>query len=153
MQIKVHCKIQKQTKMVIFNFKGKEFEGHLNGKRLYPTESTKNLGVKIYTNLIWQYHVNDLSIELNRANVFLFKTRKYVSYKTLRSIYFTTFDSYLSYCSLIWAQNCSTIHQILILKKDAVKIITFQPRSSHTTPLLKISSILKFQEKICLENI
>ena len=54
--------------MVIFNFKGKEFEGHLNGKRLYPTESTKNLGVKIYTNLIWQYHVNDLSIELNRAN-------------------------------------------------------------------------------------
>ena len=31
--------------MVIFNFKGKEFEGHLNGKRLYPTESTKNLGV------------------------------------------------------------------------------------------------------------
>ena len=46
MQIKVHCKIQKQTKMVIFNFKGKEFEGHLNGKRLYPTESTKNLVLK-----------------------------------------------------------------------------------------------------------
>ena len=32
--------------MVIFNFKGKEFEGHLNGKRLYPTESTKNLVLK-----------------------------------------------------------------------------------------------------------
>ena len=35
-----------------------------------------------------QYHVNDLSIKLNRANALLFKMRKYVSLKILRSIYF-----------------------------------------------------------------
>ena len=48
----------------------------LCGKRLYPTESVKYLGVKIYTNLSWQYHVNDLSINLNRANALLLKMRK-----------------------------------------------------------------------------
>ena len=38
-------------------------------------------------------------------------------------------------------------------KKKVVRIINFQPRNSHTSPLLKQNSILKFQDKICLENI
>ena len=105
--------------MVIFKSKQNKFEGDLKiklcGKRLYPTESVKYLGVKIDTNLSWQYHVNDLSIKLNRANALLFKMRKYVSLKILRSIYFVIFDSYLFYCCLVWAQNCRTIQRIIIL--------------------------------------
>ena len=116
--------------MVIFKSKQKKFEGDLkiklSGKRLYPTES------KIDTNLSWQYHVNDLSVKLNRANALLFKMRKYVSCKILRSIYFAIFDSYLSYCCLVWAQNCSTIQRIVVLQKKAIRIINFQPRNSHT---------------------
>ena len=83
--------------MVTFKSKQTKLEGDLKiklcGKRLYPTESVKYLGVKIDTNLSWQYHVNDLSIKLNRANALLFKMRKYV--KILRSIYFAIFDSHL----------------------------------------------------------
>ena len=52
--------------MVIFKSKQKKLEGDLKikscGKRLYPTESVKHLGVKIDANLTWQHHVNDLSI-------------------------------------------------------------------------------------------
>ena len=140
--------------MVIFKSKQKKFEGDLkiklSGKRLYPTESVKYLGVKIDTN---QYHVNDLSVKLNRASALLFKMRKYVSLKILRSIYFAIFDSYLSYCCLVWAQNCSTIQRIIILQKKAIRIINFQPRNFHTSPLFKQNSILKFQDKICIENI
>ena len=46
--------------------------------------------VKIDTNLSWQYHVNDLSIKLNRTIALSFKMKKYVSLKILRSIYFRT---------------------------------------------------------------
>ena len=71
--------------MVVFKSKQKKFEGDLKVKlnvhRLYPTESVKYLGVKIDTNISWQYHVNDLSIKLNRANALLSKMRKYVSLK------------------------------------------------------------------------
>ena len=92
--------------MAIFKSKQKKFEGDLKiklrGKRLYPTETVKYLGVKTDTNLSWQYHVNDLSIKLNRANALLFKMRKYVSRKILRSICFAIFDSYLSYCCHLW---------------------------------------------------
>ena len=147
----------KKTEMVIFKSKQKQLEGYLKiklcSKRLYPTESVKYLGVKIDTNLTWQHHVNDLSIKLNRANAVLFKIRKYVSPKILRSIYFAIFDSHLSYCCLVWAQNFSSIKRILILQKKAVRIINFQPRNSHTSPLFKQNFILKFQDKICLENI
>ena len=104
--------------MVIYKSKQKKFEGALKiklcGKRLYLNKSVKYLGEKIDTNLYWEYHVNDLSIKLNRANALLFKMRKYVSLKILRSIYFAIFDSYLSYCCLVWTQNCSTIQQIVI---------------------------------------
>ena len=95
--------------MVIFKAKQKKLEGDLKiklcGKRLYPTESVKYLGVKIDTNLTWQHHVNDLSIKLNRANTLFFKIRKYVSAKISRSIYFAIFDPHFSYCCLVWAQN------------------------------------------------
>ena len=107
--------------MVIFNSKQQKLEGDLKirlcGKILYPTESVKYLGVKIDTNLTWQHHVNDLSIKVNRANALLFKIRKYVNSKILRSIYFAIFDSYLSYCCLVWAQNFRSIKRILILQK------------------------------------
>ena len=72
------------------------FKIKLCGKRLYPTESIKYLGVKIDANLTWQHHVSDLSIKLNRANALLLKIRRYVSPKILRSIYFAIFDSQLS---------------------------------------------------------
>ena len=113
----------------------------------------KYLVVKIDANLSWKYHVNNLSIKLNSSNALLFKMRKYFSLKILRSIYFAIFDSFLFYCCLVWAQNCSTIQRIVILQKKVVRIINFQPRNSDTSLLFKLNSILKFQDKICLENI
>ena len=45
----------------LFKSKQKKFEGDLKiklcGKRLYPTESVKYLGVKIDTNFSWQYQL------------------------------------------------------------------------------------------------
>ena len=54
----------------------------------------------------------------------------------LRSIYFTFFELYLSYCSFVLVQYFSNIYRIVTLQKEAVIIITFQPRDSHTKLLL-----------------
>ena len=62
----------KKTEILIFKSKRKKFESDLKiklgGKRLYPTERAKYLGVKFSANLSWQYHVNNLFIKLNRVN-------------------------------------------------------------------------------------
>ena len=131
--------------MVIFKSKQKKLESDLKiklcGKRLYPTESVKYLGVKTDTNLTWQHHVNDLSIKLNRANALLFKIRKYVSLKILRSIYFAIFNSYVSYCCLVWAQNFSSIKRILILQKRLLELLISNQGIPITVPYSsKISS-------------
>ena len=57
--------------------------------------------------------------------------RKYVSLKMLRCICFAIFDSYLFYC----------------------RIVSAQTRNFHTSRLFKENFILKFQDKIWLENI
>ena len=105
--------------MVNFKSKQKYF------KRLYTNESVKYLGVKSDTNISWQFHVHELSIKLNRANALLFKIRKNVSLKILRSIYFATFDSCLSYCCLVQAQYRSTIQRVLILEKMKLELSIF----------------------------
>ena len=78
---------KKTPEMVIFKSKRKKFNDivkiKLNGKRIYPTASVKYLGVKIDQDLTWQHHINDLSLKLNRANVLLFKIRKFVDDKIL----------------------------------------------------------------------
>ena len=125
--------------MVLFKSKQKKFEVDLKiklcVKRLYPTESVKYLGVKFDTNLNWEYNVNDLSIKLIRANALLFDIGKYVSVKILRSIYFAIFGSYLSYCCLVWHQNCSTIQQIVILQKQLLELLILNQGIPYLSPL------------------
>ena len=42
---------------------------------------------------------------------------------------------------------------VLLMYSLYVPLNNFQPMNSHTSPLFKQSSILKFQDKNCLENI
>ena len=45
----------------------------LNGKRLYPNDSVKYLGVKINSKLNWKSHVHATAAKLNQANTVLYK--------------------------------------------------------------------------------
>ena len=120
--------------MVIFKSKQNKFEGNLKvrlrGKKTTSHEKFEILGSQ-------NCQVNELSVKLNRAIVLLFKIRKYVSPKILRSIYFAIFESHISYCSLVWPQNFRIIQQIVNLQNKALRIINFQPRNFITSPLFK----------------
>ena len=70
------CTKSREQKIIIYESQEGDLKMKFCVKRLYNTESIKYLGVRIYTNLSWQYGVNDISIKLNRANALLFKMRK-----------------------------------------------------------------------------
>ena len=121
----------KRTELVIFKSKRKQFDGKirlkLTRKRLFPTESVKYLGVKIDGSLSWKSHIDYLSVKLSRHNVLLFKIRNFVNSSILlRTMYFAVFESLLNYCSLVWSQNCNAINWLVILQKDALRIINFR---------------------------
>ena len=113
----------------------------------------KYLGVKIDENLNWKDQTYDIVAKLNRANALLYKIRNYVSFNTLKVIYFAIFDSYINYANLIWGQNLNSKLRIITLQKKALRIINNQPRNSHSGPLFKKSNILNFEDKILISNI
>ena len=77
----------KKTELVIFKSPRKvlsdEIKIKLTGKRLYPLNSVKYLGVRIDKFKHWHDQVNNIAVKLNRANPLLLKIRNYVNMKTL----------------------------------------------------------------------
>ena len=147
----------KKTELVIFKHQRKKvncpIKIKLNCTRLYPSKSVKYLGIKINENFHWKQHIHDIAIKLSRANALLSIIRIYVNKHTLRTIYFAIFDSHINYVNLIWGQNLHSLSRIIILQKKALRIMNFQSRDSHSSPLFRSNHILKLEDKILIENI
>ena len=147
----------KKTELVIFKHQRKKLDSpikiKLNRKRLYPSKSVKYLGIKIDESLNWKQHIHDIAIKLNRANALLYTIINFVNRHILRTIYFAIFDTHLNYANLIWGQNLNAVSRIVILQKKALIVMNFQSRDSHSSPLFKSNDILKFEDKILIENI
>ena len=103
--------------------------------------------------LHWHDKVNSIVVKRNRANALLVKIRNYVNTKTLRNIYFAIFKSHLSYSCIVWAQNINTVRKLIVLWKKALLIMNFKDQLFHSSPCFSLNNILKFGNKITLENI
>ena len=69
------------------------------------------------------FHISALQAILNKATAMLCKIRHYVTKATLRSIYYATFQSHLSYVCTAWDQNIKYNHRISILQRKTKRII------------------------------
>ena len=101
----------------------------------------------------WHDQVNNIAVKPNRANALLLKIRNCVNMKTLRNIYYAIFDSQFTYSCIFWAQNINTVNRLIILQKKAVRIMNFKNQLFHSSPLFSENRILKFIDKVTLENI
>ena len=147
------CLNVSKTEVVLFKSIRKQTEAtlklKLNGKKLYTANSVKYLGIKLDENLNWHEQINNVAVKLSRANAMLSKVRHFVHKKI---IYHAIFESYLFYSCLVWAQNINSIKRLYISQKKSLRLIYFLNRNANTTPLFKDSNILKFPDKIALEN-
>ena len=153
---KISLNVEK-IKLVIFKSPRKilsdEIKIKLTGKRLYLSNSVEYLGVRIDKFLHWHDHVNNIAVKLNRTNALLLKIRNYVNMKTLRNIYYAIFDSHLTYSCIVWAQNINAVNRLIILQKKTLRIMNFRDQLFHSSPLFSGNNILRFIDKITLENI
>ena len=78
----------------------------------------------------------------------LFTFGNHVNRHILRIIYFDIFDAHIYYANLTWGQNVNAINRIVILKMKDLRIMYFQSRETHSSPLFKSSHILKLKHKI-----
>ena len=153
---KISLNVQK-IELVLFKHQRRKIDSEvkikLGRKLLYPTDSVKYLGVRIDENLNWKHHVSDTAIKLNRVNALLSRIRNFVNVKTLKTIYYTIFDSHINYANVIWDQNSNAVYRVFVLQKKALRIICFQPRDCYSSPLFKKHNLLKSEDKIKLENV
>ena len=68
-------------------------------------------------------------------------------------IYFAIVDSHPTYSCIVWIQNINTINRLIILQEKVLRIINFKDQLFHSSPLFSENNILKFGDKITLENI
>ena len=147
----------KKNELVIFKHRRKKLDSpikiKLSHKRLYPSKSVKCYCIKIDENLSWKQNIHDIAMKLNRANALSYTIRNFVKRHILRTIYFVIFDTHLNYANLIWGQNLNAVSRIVILQKKALRIMNYQSRDSHSSPLFKSNYILRLENKILIENI
>ena len=57
-----------------------------------------------------------------------------------------------TYSCIVWAQNINKVSRLIILRKKALRIMNFKDQLFHSSPLFSQNNILKFIDKITLEN-
>ena len=75
----------------------------------------------------------------------------HINYANL--IWAQNFNAVINYANVIWAQNFNAVNRVSILQKKALRTISFQPRDCHSSPLFKKQNLLKFEDRIQLENV
>ena len=77
----------------------------------------------------------------------LFKIRHQCNKNVLRSLYFSLFESHLSFGLPVWGSaKKSLIEKLFLLQKKAIRAITFSDFRAHTSPLFRKMNILKVHD-------
>ena len=143
-----------KSKLILFKSKRKiildnSFSIKLNGLRLETTDNVKYLGLYLDKNLSFDYHINQLSKKLSRANGILAKLRHFTSKDTLISVYYSIFYSHLLYGCPVWSLSSkNNLQTISVLQKKCLRIMDFAPFNSHTNKLFFDNKILKLEDVI-----
>jgi hypothetical protein len=87
---------------------------------------TKSLGVFIDHNLSWNIHIERLCKKIASGIGALKRTRPFVPYHTLVSIFNSLVQPHFDYCSVVWG-NCSKTLSTKLqkLQNRAARIITY----------------------------
>ena len=125
----------------------------INGTKLLPITSVKNLGVTLDADLSGKSHINDTVVKLKRANGALAKLRHFVPTNVLLLAYFAIFHSHLQYCCQIWGQPSTLINRIKVLQNHAIRLMSFAPPRTSPSTLFVNLNILKFSDIVLLQNI
>ena len=119
----------------------------LNGKKIFESTKIKYLGILLDNRLSWKHHINELSKKLNSAIGMIYKIRDLCTPKVLRSLYFSLFNSHLTYGLSVWG-NCNATYsnKLLVSQKKIVRAISFAKFSAPSKPLFKELNILRFDD-------
>ena len=85
-----------------------DYQLKINDYPIKKVTSTKFLGVTIDENLSWEEHIKALKRSLNHATSTLCRLRSYLPDHLYHQLYYSLFESHLSYCISAWGGAAKT---------------------------------------------
>ena len=131
----------------------------LNNTTLERVNYIEFLGVILDENINWNRHIELVESKISKNIGILYRTSLYLNKESLKSIYFSFINSYISYCNIAWASTSKTkLTRIFNMQKHALRIIYNKSIHVHSKPLmqkmntlnvyqLNIFQILRFMHK------
>ena len=90
-----------------------------------------------------------LANKISRARAILSKLRYYVFKKSLISIYYSLFQSYIVYGSTVWSfMSQKNTKENFVLRKKCMKLLTFLDYRDHGSSIFKSLKVMKLQDII-----
>lgn len=137
-----------KTKYIVFKSPCKPVDftmGKLkvNDKEIEKVGRISYLGVMLDDALNWKPHLDTLGKKLSSVCFTLTKARQHFETDILRTIYFSLFQSQITYCIECWGFTYHTyIKHIICLQKRALRIINHVPPRTPSQPLFSKTAIM-----------
>jgi hypothetical protein len=119
-----------------------------------PVPAIRFLGVYFDENLNFKYHIKLLLSKLSKTLYFLRSSKKFLTPRAMKAVYYSLFHSNLIYCIQIWTCTPrSNLNPISILQKKAIRLISNSNYNAHSEPIFKEQAILPFEKLILFFNL
>ena len=91
-----------------------------------------------HENISWEEHIRTVETKLAKSIGLLFRIKSLLEEKSLKSIYFVYFNSYLNYSNIAWGSTYRTkLKTIHFHQKHAVRIVFNEEKLTYSRPLLR----------------
>ena len=113
------------------------------------TPAVKFLGVHFDPKLNFKYHLKTINAKMSRALYALRQVKNLLNKEALLALYTATIHSHLIYGIHIWGcSSKSTLKQIHLKQKQAIRLVCNAKYNAHTEPLFKQCNILPLPDLI-----
>ena len=108
----------------------------INNEKLAESQSVKYVGVLLNSKLSWKDHIQQTTLNMSKSIGILARIRHYAPKNILIHIYNAFITSYITYGITNWGGTYNTsLDPLRQCTKSAVRLITFQSRTTHSQPL------------------
>ena len=128
------------------------FKLSINHNLIEETDSVKYLGVHLNNKLSGKIHIDMLACKLLKVCGVIYQLRHYVSFSTLKLVYYAMFHSPLQYSLINWGRAYkSHYHNLVILQNKILRASLFLPMHHPTNLLYTKFCVLKLDDVVKIE--
>jgi hypothetical protein len=103
----------------------------------------KLLGIYLDENLSFDAHIDHVCNKISQSNYIINRSKNFLPYASLRTLYFALIHSHLLYCLPIYScTSQKNINKLILAQKKAIRSVCNAKYRDHTTPLFKKTKVM-----------